>query len=228
MLKLKYEIVGKPAYSALKAILEPGESIIAEAGAMLAIEGDIIVETRTAGGVFKGLLRKFAVGETLFVNTFKSGSRGGIVWLAPSVPGDISYLELKGNGLIIQDYSYLAHHGNVDYELKWRGLKGLLAEPGAGLVWMRVHGYGGVWINSYGTLETRELAPGERMVIDNGHIVAMEDTIDFTVGKFGGWKSFLFGGEGLAVSVVGPGKIYLQTRTLPVFAELLRRFIPKR
>ncbi len=224
---MRFEVVGRPAYSALKVLLEPGEAVTAEAGAMLAMEGDVSVETKTAGGVFRGLLRKFTVGETVFVNTFRAGPRGGVVWLAPSVPGDIHYYELRGEGLVVQDYSYLAHHGDVDYELKWKGLKGLLAEPGAGLIWMRVHGRGGVWLNGYGALEVKELGPGEEMTVDNGHLVAMQDTIDFSVGKFGGWKSFIFGGEGLVVKLRGPGKVLLQTRTLPVFAELLSRFLPK-
>lgn len=224
---MKYEVVGRPAYTALKVVLDPGEAVTAEAGAMLAMEGDIAIETRTAGGLLKGLLRKLAVGETLFLNTFRAGSRGGAVWLAPSVPGDIAYFELKGGGLIIQDYSYLAHYGSVDYELRWRGLRGLLAEPGAGLIWLRVYGAGGVWINSYGALEVKELGPGETMTVDNGHLVAMEDTVDFSVGKFGGWKSFMLGGEGLVINLRGPGKVFLQTRTLSVFAELLSRFLPR-
>jgi uncharacterized protein (TIGR00266 family) len=225
---LRYEVVGSPAYSALKVFLEAGEAVSAEAGAMLAMEGDLSVETKTAGGVAKGLLRRFTVGESVFINTFRAGPRGGVVWLAPSVPGDIHYHELKGEGLVLQDYAYLAHHGDVDYELKWRGLKGLLAEPGAGLIWMRLHGLGGVWLNSYGALQARELKPGEEMTVDNGHLVAMQDTVDFTVGKFGGWRSFLLGGEGLVVKVRGPGLILLQTRTLPMFAEVLSRFLPMR
>lgn len=186
-------MVGKPAYTALKVLLEPGESITAEAGAMLAMEGDTQVETRTAGGALKGLIRKFTVGETLFLNTFKASFRGGIVWLAPAVPGDVEYIELKGGGLIVQDYSYLAHHGSIDYELKWRGLRGLLAEPGTGLIWLRLHGTEGVWVNSYGAIQAKELQRGETLTVDNSHLVAMEDTVDFTISKFGGWKSFLLG-----------------------------------
>ena len=222
---MEFEVIGGPAYSALKVKLAPGEAVTAEAGAMLAMEGDLSIETRTAGGVLRGILRRMAVGETVFLNTFRAGPRGGTVWLAPSVPGDIRYLELRGGGIVVQDYAYLAHHGDVDYELKWKGLRGLLAEPGSGLIWMRVYGRGGVWINSYGALELIELKPGEEVTVDNAHLVAMDDAVDFTVGKFGGWKSFLFGGEGLVVRLKGPGRVYVQTRTLDTFAELLRRFI---
>ena len=224
---VNFEIIGKPAYSTLKVYLSPGESVTAEAGAMIAMEGDITIETRTAGGLLRGLLRKITVGESVFANTFRAGQRGGVVWLAPSVPGDIEYVELKGNGLIVQDYSYLAHHGNVDYELKWAGLRGLLADYKSGLIWMRIKGVGGVWVNGYGSIERKELKPGETITVDNNNIVAMDDTIRFSVTKFGGWKSFLLGGEGLVVRIEGPGTVYLQTRTLPPFAEILNRFLPK-
>ncbi|MCX8205121.1 MAG: TIGR00266 family protein [Candidatus Nezhaarchaeota archaeon] len=225
---MRYEVVGRPSFSTLKVLLEPGEAVTAEAGALLAMEGDVSVETKTAGGVGKGLLRKVAVGETLFINTFRAGPRGATVWLAPSVPGDIHYYELRGDGLVVQDYSYLAHHGDVDYELKWRGLRGLLAEPKSGLVWLRVYGRGGVWLNSYGAIEARELSPGEEVVVDNAHLVAIQDATELSVIKFGGWKSFLFGGEGFVVKVRGPGKVLLQTRTLPALAEALSRFLPSR
>jgi len=225
---LRYEVVGRPAYSTLKVYLNAGEAVTAEAGAMVAMEGDISIETRTAGGLLRGFLRRMTVGESVFVNTFRAGYGGGVVWLAPSTPGDIEYVELRGGGLIVQDYSYLAHHGDVDYELKWAGLRGLIAERGSGLVWMRLKGYGGVWLSSYGAIELKELKPGEVITVDNNHIVAMEDTVKYSLSKFGGWKSFLLGGEGFVLRIEGPGKVYLQTRTLSVFAEILSRFLPSR
>ncbi len=224
---MKYEVLKSPAYSVLKVELAPGEKVTAEAGAMMAMEGDLSIETKTAGGAFKGLLRRFTVGESVFVNTFVAGAGGGTVWLAPPVPGEITYYELRGEGLLVQDTSYLAHHGDVDYELKWRGLRGLIAEGAGGLVWMRLFGTGGAWLNSYGGIVEKELKAGEKIAVDNYHLVAFQDTIDFNVRKFGGWKSFLFGGEGLVLELHGPGKVLLQTRMLPGFAEVLSRFLPK-
>ncbi|RLI96779.1 MAG: TIGR00266 family protein [Candidatus Aenigmatarchaeota archaeon] len=215
-----------PAYPVLVVELGLGEAVVAEAGAMMAMEGNINVETRTAGGLGRAILRKLTAGESIFVNTFRGGEGGGKVWLAPSVPGVIVYAELKDSGIVIQDTSYLAHHGDVDYELKWKGLKGLLAEKN--LVWLRLHGTGGVWFNSYGGIIEKELKPDEQLTVDTGHLVAFQDTIDFSIGKFGGWKSFMFGGEGLTIKLKGPGKVYIQTRILPPLAEALSRFLPKR
>lgn len=96
---MRFEVLGKPAYMTLKVYMEE-ETITAEAGAMMALEGEIMVETHTAEGVFKGLLRRMLVGETLFMNTFRAGSGGGVVWLAPCSLGHVEHIELRG-GIIV-------------------------------------------------------------------------------------------------------------------------------
>ena len=223
---MRYEVETSPAYSVLKVLLESGEGIVAEAGAMMAMKGNIEVQTKTAGGILKGLLRKLAVGESIFLNTFTAREGGGVIWLAPSIPGDITYIQLKGNGLLVQDTGYLAHYGAVDYELNWRGIRGLLAE--GNIVWLRLYGDGGVWVNSYGGIICKELGVGETIIVDNNHLVAFDDTVTLNIKKFGGWKSFLFGGEGIVVELKGPGKVYMQTRILPLLAEVINRFLPKK
>jgi len=144
---------------------------------------------------------------------------------APDLPGDIEYIELDG-AYVIQDMSYLASTEGVDISVAWRGFKGLLAE--GELVWLKAEGRGGVWVNAYGGMKTIELSPGEKMIIDNFHFVAMNADMKYKIRKFGGWKSFLFGGEGIVAEVEGPGKVVIQTRSLPPFAYLLRRFLPSK
>ena len=218
---MRWEIEYGPAYSMLKVMLDPGEEVTAEAGALVMYRGDIEIKTHT-GGLVKALLRRALAGESLFLNTFRAHSPAEL-WFAPPLPGDIMYLELRGDEYVIQDTSYLAHHGDVDLGVAWRGLRGLLAE--GELVWFKASGYGGVWVNAYGGIKEIELKPGERMIIDNFHFVALSGETRWRIRKFGGWKSFFFGGEGLVVEVEGPGKVYIQTRILPAFARLLRRFL---
>ena len=198
--------------------LEPGEAVTAEAGAYVLHKGDIEIKTHTGGGLLKAFARAMFAGESVFVNTFIA-RRNAELWFAPGIPGDIVYVPLQGKELIIQDTSYLAHHGNVDLRVAWRGFKGLLAE--GSLVWFKVEGAGGVWVNSYGAIEKLELAQGEKMTIDNFHFVAMDSTVSWRVRKFGGIKSFVFGGEGVVIEITGPGRVYVQTRTLPPLAAML-------
>jgi len=220
---MKWDITGKPAYSMLKVYLNPGESVTAEAGAFVAGFGNYRIETGTKG-VFKALARALAGGESIFLNTFIAEGSSEI-WFAPSLPGDISYIEVDG-GLIIQDMSYIASHGDIDISVAWRGFKGLLAE--GELIWLKASGRGGVWVNSYGAIENIDLKSGEKMILDNFHFVAMDDNIRYRVKKFGGWKSFILGGEGIVIEVEGPGRLLIQTRSLPPFARLLARLIRSR
>jgi len=223
---VKYEVVERPAYSVLVVKLEPGERVAAEAGAMMMMKGDIRVETKSAGGIFKGLLRKLTAGETIFLNHFIAGPKGGEVWLVPPYPGDIKYIKLEGSGVIVQDTCYLAHHGEVDYDIVWRGFKGVFA--GGGLLWLKFRGVGGIWVSSYGSIVERDLGVGEEVTLDNLHLVAMDDTMDYEIRTFGGLKSFILGGEGVVLKVKGPGRLYMQTRTIPVFASIISKFIPER
>jgi len=221
---LEWSIDYRPAYSILKVKLSPGEEVTSEPGAMLLYKGDVEIKTHTAGGAFRGLLRAVAAGESFFVNTYKAKSPAEI-WFAPSIPGDIMYMELSDEGLVVQDTSYLAHHGDIGLSIAWRGLRGFLAE--GELFWLKVAGRGGVWINSYGSIDKLELKPGERVIIDNFHFVALTEGTKWRIRKFGGWKSFIFGGEGLVVEVEGPGTVYVQSRILPTFAKLVRKYMRK-
>jgi len=217
---MKWKVDFKPAYSILKVNLNPGESVTSEAGAFVTGFGDFEIKTETKG-VLRALARAIAAGESVFLNTYIAKGPAEL-WFAPSLPGDIEYIEVTGD-LLIQDMSYLASHGDVNLSVAWRGFKGLLAE--GELVWLKASGYGGVWVNSYGGMDIVELKPGEKMIVDNFHFVAMDGTVKYRIRKFGGWKTFLFGGEGVVVEVEGPGKIILQSRSLPPFAQLLRKLI---
>jgi len=219
---MRWRVEYSPTYSLLKVELNPGESVTAEAGAMVLMKGDVKVKTHT-GGLAKALLRGIFGGESIFLNTYTAESPAEL-WFAPSVPGDIAYIPLAGSGYIVQDMSYLAHHGDIDISVAWRGLKGLLAE--GELVWLKLEGVGGAWVNAYGGLSRVDLKPGEKIIVDNFHFVAMNEDIKWRVKKFGGWKSFFLGGEGLVLEVEGPGTVYVQTRILPPLARLIRKYMP--
>jgi len=220
---LEWHVEFKPSYSLLKVRLEPGESVTAEPGAMVLYKGNIVVKTHTGGGLLKGLTRALFGGESIFLNTFTAQQGGGEVWFAPSVPGDIEYYELRGEELIVQDTSYLAHHGDLDIGVAWRGFRGLLAE--GELFWLKIKGHGGVWLSSYGGISRVDLGPGETMIIDNFHFVAMTSGMNWRVRKFGGIKSFILGGEGIVIEVTGPGTVFVQSRSLPPFVEFIRKYL---
>lgn len=225
---MQWEVTNKPSYSLLKVRLNEGEEIVAEPGAMVMMWGKISVDTGMKGGVLSSLLRSIFGGEALFLNTFTARTEAEI-WLAPAAPGDIHYLPLHGNGYVIQDTSYLAHHGDVSLDIAWRGFRGWLTE--GELIWLRVRGQGGVWVTAFGGIEQVEVQAGESVIVDNFHFVAMEEGANYKVRTFGGLKSFLLGGEGLVAEIYGPARLWLQTRHIVSLANellpILRRHMQK-
>ncbi|MCD6263930.1 AIM24 family protein, partial [Candidatus Bathyarchaeota archaeon] len=117
---MKWEVEYSPAYSLLKVQLEPGEELTSEAGAMVLFRGDLEIKTHTGGGLLKGLLRGIAGTEAVFLNTYRAKSPAEVL-LAPSLPGDIAYIPLEDGSYVVQDSAYLAHIGDVDVEVAWRG-----------------------------------------------------------------------------------------------------------
>lgn len=225
---MQWEVTNKPSYSLLKVRLNEGEEIVAEPGAMVMMWGKISVDTGMKGGVLSSLLRSIFGGEALFLNTFTARTEAEI-WLAPAAPGDIHYLPLHGNGYVLQDTSYLAHHGDVSLDIAWRGFRGWLTE--GELIWLRVRGQGGVWVTAFGGIEQVEVQAGESVIVDNFHFVAMEEGANYKVRTFGGLKSFLLGGEGLVAEIYGPARLWLQTRHIVSLANellpILRRHMQK-
>ncbi|MFA4028446.1 MAG: hypothetical protein GDYSWBUE_000326 [Candidatus Fervidibacterota bacterium] len=223
---MRWEVSSRPSYSLLKISLEPGEEVIAEPGAMVLYRGAVLIETSARGGIGAALLRKVFGGESLFLNTFRAEGKSE-VWLAPSLPGDIHYLPLNGSGYILQQGSYLAHHGSTEIGVAWRGFRGLLTE--GELIWLRVSGYGGVWVNAFGGIECISISAGEKVIVDNFHFVAMDERAKWHVRTFGGVKSFLLGGEGIVAEIQGPANLWLQTRHIASLADelipILRRHL---
>ncbi len=178
-------------------------------------KGNIKIDTKTMGGVFQTVTRSLFGGESIFFNTFTALEKSE-VYLAPSLPGDIAYIPLNNDSYIVYDGAYLAHHGNVEISVKWRGLKGFIA--GRQLVWLNFKGTGGVFINTFGAIKVVEVG-NETIIIDNLHFVAMKESTEYSIEKFGSWKSFLFGGEGVVLKIYGPTKVFIQTRNLSTFSS---------
>jgi uncharacterized protein (TIGR00266 family) len=201
----------RPSYATAKVDLGPGEDIVVEAGAMVAMSTDLELQTKARGGFLKSLGRATLGGESFFLNTFSAPASGGRIFLAPALPGDMKLLELMGETLMVQSGSYIASSPEVNSE---------------GLVMLKVHGVGSLLIASYGAIEEIELGPGEQFTVDTGHLVTFTEGMGFNVRKVAGWKSTIFGGEGLVVDLTGPGKATLQTRSEDAFLSWLLPKLP--
>lgn len=197
----------RPSFANVLVKLEPGDKIIAEADAMASMSASVEMKTRWSGGMFGAILKRVFGGESLFVNEFSSPESAELV-LTQGMPGDIECLELKGTSLFLQPGAFLACEPGVSLGLKWAGIASLVG--GEGLFRLRVSGTGRVWFSAYGGIFTREIT--DEYIVDTGHLVGYEPTINIRVGMAGGIFSSFFGGEGLVTKVRGPGRIYMQSR----------------
>ncbi|WGT46981.1 TIGR00266 family protein [Tessaracoccus lacteus] len=218
-------ITSGPAFAMGTITIPPGGALRVEAGAMAMTRGDIGMETSTRGGFMSGLKRSLG-GESFFVNDFHSGT-GGQVGVAAALPGDMVEVTLDGRqALMVQSGSWIASDTTIQVDSKWGGGRGFFS--GAGLILLRCTGVGEVLLASYGAIHGFSLAPGETMTIDTGHIVAFDETVRYSVRKAGNWKSTILGGEGLVTDFVGPGRVWLQTRSTNDLISFIREVNPQR
>ncbi len=211
-----FKVEYRGAFSILFVDLQPGEEVRAETGTMVSMEGDVEVETST-GGFLKAIKRMLG-GESFFMNIFRAKGPSRVAF-APRLPGDIEIVDLSGT-IYVQSSSYLASETSLDIDSKFGGHRSFFA--GEGLFLLRVSGMGKVALSSFGAIYSKSLEPGERMIVDTGHVVAFDEGVNYTVRTFGGLKSFMFGGEGLVVEFTGPGRVYIQTRNTPDFMEWIK------
>jgi uncharacterized protein (TIGR00266 family) len=231
---IDFEIKGQELQF-LEIELDPGESAVAEAGALVWKDAAVSMNTvfgdgsgQDAGFMDKllGAGRRLVTGESLFTTVFTHQGHGKArVAFASPTPGAILPLRLGdlGGRLICQKDSFLAAAKGVSIGIHFqkRVLTGLFG--GEGFVMQKLEGDGWVFVQMGGTVVERTLRPGEELHVDTGCLAAMTDTVDFDLVTAGGVKSVLFGGEGLFFARLrGPGKVWIQS--LP-FSRLAGRML---
>ena len=214
---------------------DPGESAVAEAGAMVWKDASVEMTTVFGSGAgqeggFMGKLlsagKRLVTGESLFTTVFThTGSGKARVAFGAPIPGAILPIRLAdvGGTLICQKDSFLCAAKGVTIGIHFQRkiLTGLFG--GEGFIMQRLDGDGWVFAQMGGTLIERDLRPGEELHVDTGCIAAFQPSVDFDLIGAGGIKSSLFGGEGLFFArLTGPGKVWIQS--LP-FSRLAGRML---
>ena len=212
--------------------LDPGESVVAEAGDMMYMEHGIEMDTifgdgSRSGGVMDRLLgagKRLLTGESLFMTVYtNNGSGKKKVAFAAPYPGKIVPVDLSQNGgtLICQKDAFLCAAKGVSIGIAFQKRLGVGFFGGEGFIMQRLEGNGLAFFHAGGTLLEKVLASNEIIRVDTGCIVAMQANVDYDIQYVGKIKTALFGGEGLFFATLrGPGKIILQS--LP-FSRLANR-----
>lgn len=230
---IDYRIIGDDMQAVI-VTLDPGEAVVAEAGAMMYMEDGISIQTTLdpsgrASGVLEKLLgagKRILAGESFFITLFvnEASQRRDVAFAAP-YPGKIQAVDLKdwGGTLIAQKDSFLCAARGVDLSIAFNRKLGAGFFGGEGFILQRLTGDGLVFLHASGTLQELELGAGEVLRVDTGCLVCFQPSVQYDVELVPGIKTALFGGEGLFfVRLTGPGRVVLQT--LP-FSRLADRII---
>ena len=228
---MQIQVHYRPSYALADVQLEANETVVAEGGAMVSMDSHVTLETsagKKGDGKMKGLLKglkRMMGGESFFMNRFTAGGAPGQVTLAPMHPGDVMVEELNQGTMFLQSTAFLASGPDIEVDSKWGGAKTFFG--GEGLIMLKATGTGPLIFNSFGGIKQIDIT-GE-FIVDTGHIVAFDETLTFSVNKFGGgWKQFIFGGEGLVCTFTGQGRLWIQTRNPRGFGQEVGPKLPPR
>ena len=231
---IDYRIVGNDM-PFVEIELDPGESAVAEAGALMYKDAVVQMDTifgdgsQKSGGVMDAIFagaRRVVTGESLFTTVFTHAGQGKAkVAFAAPYPGTVLPLRLSEHGgrIICQKDSFLAgaRGVSVGIHLQRKILTGLFG--GEGFIMQKLEGDGWVFVHAGGCVVERELKAGERIDVDTGCVVAYHASVNMEVRPVSGIKSMFFGGEGVFLATLtGPGKVWLQS--LP-FSRLAGRML---
>jgi len=220
--------------------LDPNESVVAEAGALMYMTQGVQMETifgDGSGTQAKGLMgallgagKRILTGESLFMTVFTAqGGRKEKVAFAASFPGRILAMDLKklGGELICQKDSFLCAAKGISIGIAFQKKIGVGLFGGEGFIMQRLQGDGWAFVHAGGMLTEMQLGAGETLRVDTGCLVALQPSVSYDVQFVSGVKTALFGGEGLFfATLTGPGHVWLQSLPLSRLADRIAKAIP--
>ncbi|WP_416827790.1 TIGR00266 family protein [Ectobacillus polymachus] len=216
--------------------LDPYESVVAEAGALMMMEDGITMETifgdgsnSDQQGLFDKLLgagRRIVTGTSLFMTVFKNTDRvKRKISFAASYPGKIIPIDLSqyNEKLICQKDAFLCAAKGLSIGIEFTKRFGTGFFGGEGFIMQKLEGDGLAFIHAGGTIYQKELQARERLRIDTGCLVAITKDVSYDIQLVGNVKSALFGGEGLFFATLeGPGTVWVQSLTLSRLAQRIK------
>ena len=233
--EIDYEIFGEEMQF-VEIELDPEETVVAEPGGFLMMDEDIEMKTifgdgtgqdRGLMGKLFGAGKRLLTGEKLFMTAFTHrGSGKAKVSFASPYPGKIIPIDLMqyGNKVICQKDSFLCAAKGATIGIEFSKKMGRGFFGGEGFIMQKIEGEGMAFLHAGGYIVEKNLAPGEHLRVDTGCLVGFTEDVDYDIEFVGGIKNSIFGGEGLFfASLIGPGKVWIQTLPISRLADRILR-----
>jgi uncharacterized protein (TIGR00266 family) len=210
--------------------LEPNDMVVATPGELSWMTPNVQMRTATATAGARGLwgaITRAVSGGGLFMTEFTSQGGIGAVAFAAKVPGQILELTVQpGRGYLVHRHGFLCATAGVELTSALQRRLGAGVFGGEGFVLQRLSGSCQAWVELGGEIVSHELAPGESLLVHPGHVGMFEEIVSFDITMISGISNALFGGDGLfLVQLTGPGRIWLQTLTMPNLAHALSPYM---
>lgn len=222
---MKFTQTNSTSATLVEIQLNAGEEIRLEPGAMVYKDHDINLKGKMNGGLFSAIGKSIVGGENFFT-TLATATTDGKIAIAPRGFGNVKCLSTHQHQWFLRDGAFLACDASVDYSSKRHGgLSRALIGGTGGFFILKTSGFGDILVNGFGDLLEIELDGSKPFQIDNGHVVAWEDSLDYRLERASGIIGFKTG-EGFVNTFTGRGKIIIQTRQIEAFAEMIIPFLP--
>ena len=187
---MEYKIHGS-TMQAVVLTLQPGESVITETGGMAWQRGNVKMDTSMPGGLFGGLKRKFT-GESFFMTTYEAREANCQVAFTPFAPGKVIPIRLDGGrDVIVQRDAFMVADSTVDLDLHFQRNLGAMFFGGEGFILQRLSGHGMAFAEVPGEVVEYDLASGEQMRVDPGHVAMFDSSVDFDIERVKGVRNMI-------------------------------------
>jgi uncharacterized protein (TIGR00266 family) len=209
--------------------LSPGESVYCQTHSMAWMTDNVQMQTNTGGGFMAGIKRSLT-GGSFFMTTYTgSGPGTARVVFASKFPGHVIPMTLgAGQSVLCRKETFLVAESSVKFEIAFQQKLGAAFFGGEGFILQRITGPGTVWLDLSGEVCIEELAPGQKLLVHAGHVGIIDPSVQFTIQRVTGVRNMIFGGEGIFLaSLIGPGKVHLQSMPITNLAEALIPYIPR-
>jgi uncharacterized protein (TIGR00266 family) len=217
---MEYTIKATP-FPVVECQLNANEKMITESGSMVWMTPNMNMETSASGG----LSRLFS-GEKIFQNIYTAKGGPGMITFGSSFPGRIAVIDVGQESWIVQKSAFLASEATVNLSIHFKKKLGAGFFGGEGFIMQKLSGNGKAFIEIDGSAIRYQLAPGQQLIVDTGHVVLMSATCQMDIQTVKGVKNIVFGGEGLFNTVVtGPGEVVIQTMPTAKLAQAIQPYI---
>lgn len=229
---MKFSMDSHMQFPLVELSLNHGETLFIQRGSMVYHTPNVSLNTQLnangsgLGRFVKAVGRSMVSGESTFITQAVAESDNGNLALAPDTPGQVIALELGEKQYRLNDGAFLALDGTAFYTMERQSIGKALFGGQGGLFVMTTQGQGTLLANAFGSIKKIELQ-NQEMTIDNAHVVAWDQSLDYNIHLENGFWQSIGTGEGVVNTFRGTGEVYVQSLNLQSFAGSLNKYIQK-